>query len=81
MLRAVHALDAATLGDGALLPADDDGSDLRQRLELAFADLVDVLERTPDAWTQGRLFVVVNSSRTRAREERPGRLYLSTCRA
>ncbi len=51
VLRAVHALDAAPLGDGALLPADDDGSDLRQRLELAFADLVAVLERTPDAWT------------------------------
>lgn len=51
VLRAVHSLDAAALGQDGLLPADADGVALRRRLKLGFADIVDAVKENPEAWT------------------------------
>jgi hygromycin-B 7''-O-kinase len=50
LLRALHAEPAGPLADTGLFPADDSAGALRQRLELALADLVDEIAARPGCW-------------------------------
>jgi len=52
LLARLHAVPTETLlTDPKVVPVDHEGGDLRRRLEAGFADLVDLIARQPEMWT------------------------------
>ncbi len=71
VLRAVHALDPAGLVSAGLLPVDGGAAELRRRVELGLADLVEHLEAHPSGWP---LAVTPAQVAAAALDALPGRL-------
>lgn len=52
LLAQLHAVPAETLlGETDLVPVDSDGAALARRLEMGFADVVDLITERPESWS------------------------------